>query len=152
MVSFLSWREYFEPSDLSPQLGMHPESIIAVYPSYADCFCIYGWPSHTLSRAPRVTSSLNLIKGVGMSIPSSRAIHTFLDEQPRLFNDKSRKDDFMALYPQIAPGGYSLERPANGDVLPRWDHLARLSPAGVQVQSSPVSPRANREAAGRGER
>src|SRR3546814_2553773 len=109
MVSFLSWREYFEPSDLSPQLGMHPESIIAVYPSYADRFCIDGWPSHTLSRAPRVTSSLNLIKGVGMSIPSSRAIHNFLDEQTRLFNDKSRKDDFMALYRQIAPGGRSDE-------------------------------------------
>src|SRR3546814_18728057 len=83
-----------------------------------------------------------------MSIPSSRAIHNFLDEQTRLFNDKSRKDDFMALYRQIAPGGYSLEWPANGDVFHGWDHLERMWQDGVKVQSSLVSAMvANVEAA-----
>src|SRR3546814_3030605 len=83
-----------------------------------------------------------------MSIPSSRAIHNFLDEQTRLFNDKSRKDDFMALYRQIAPGGYSLEWPANGDVFHGWDHLERMWQDGVNVQSRLVSAMvANGEAA-----
>src|SRR3546814_5925918 len=83
-----------------------------------------------------------------MSIPSSRAIHNFLDEQTRLFNDKSRKDDFMALYRQIAPGGYSLECPANGDVFHGWDHLERMWQDGVNVQSRLVSAMvANGEAA-----
>lgn len=83
-----------------------------------------------------------------MSIPSSRTIHNFLDEQTRLFNDKSRKDDFMALYRQIAPGGYSLEWPANGDVFHGWDHLERMWEDGVNVQSRLVSAMvANGEAA-----
>src|SRR3546814_15841986 len=87
-----------------------------------------------------------------MSIPSSRAIHNFLDEQTRLFNDKSRKDDFMALSRQIAPGGYSLEWQANGDVFHGWDHLERMWQDGGNVQSRLVSAMvANGEAASRSE-
>src|SRR3546814_16451723 len=81
-------------------------------------------------------------------MPSPRASNNYLDGQTRLFNDKSRKDDFMALYRQIAPGGYSLEWPANGDVFHGWDHLKRMWQDGVNVQSRLVSPMvANGEAA-----
>src|SRR3546814_5558274 len=54
----------------------------------------------------------------------------------------------MALYRQIAPGGYSLEWPANGDVFHGWDHLERMWQDGVNVQSRLVSAMvANGEAA-----
>lgn len=60
-----------------------------------------------------------------MPTPSPEKIRSFVTESIRLWNE-GEKDAFMALYKEMAPGGFRFENPVGTGVHEGWDALLKM--------------------------
>lgn len=60
-----------------------------------------------------------------MTLPSSERIRSFVVESIQLWND-GKKDAFMLLYKEMAPGGFRFENPVGTGVHEGWDALLKM--------------------------
>jgi len=60
-----------------------------------------------------------------MPLPSSEQIRSFVVESIQLWNS-GKKDAFMALYKDVAPGGFRFENPVGTGVQEGWDALVKM--------------------------
>jgi hypothetical protein len=58
-----------------------------------------------------------------MSSPTPAEIETFLRLHTALWNDKSKKAEFIAAHKAIAPGGYRQEAIVGGPIVAGWEQL-----------------------------
>ncbi len=60
-----------------------------------------------------------------MTLPTSEQIRSFVVESIQLWND-GKKDAFMSLYKEMAPGGFRFENPVGTGVHEGWDALLKM--------------------------
>ena len=60
-----------------------------------------------------------------MTLPTSEKIRSFVVDSIRLWNE-GEKDAFMAMYKDMAPGGFSFENPVGTGVQKGWDALLKM--------------------------